>query len=297
MQEFRRVNQFAMLMLAVMVLGSGMVAMVMSWLGTDHLLVRYILVYGLQFVCPVVLYCVTIREYKPGEILRLGQPKVYTYVLVIIFAVAIQPFLMCVSSLTSIIFKNYVNASMAKYLENPLWLTLISAALIPAVCEELLCRGVYLSGCRRLNIYLSAALNGAFFGILHMNPQQSIYAAIFGFLCALIAIGANSVWPAIVAHFLINGTQLILAYVQAWLPEYPLVMELMAEDALWKMLPTAILLAAVAVWCLVRIFYVNGRHDLLKKKSEMELNEAFPGLCWFGGLVAGFVIIIIMVGI
>ena len=297
MQEFRRVNQFALLMLAVMVLGSAVVATIMSWLGTEHLLVRYILVYGLQFVCPIILYCVTTREHKPRAILRLGQPKLYTYVLVVIFALTIQPFLMCISSLTSMLFQNYVNASMAKYLENPLWVTLMSAALIPAVCEELLCRGVYLSGCRRLNIYWAAALNGVFFGILHMNPQQGIYAAVFGFLCALIAIGADSVWPAMAAHFLINGTQLVLAYAQVWWPEHPLITELMAKTAVWKMLPTAILLAAVALWCLVRMFYVNGRHVLLKKKSDMDLSEAWPGLCWFAGLAAGFVLIIIMVGI
>ena len=192
MQEFRRVNQFALLMIGVMLFGSTLVSTVLNWLGSDSLLVKYILLYGIQFVLPIVGFCITDRGQSPRELMRLRRPKGYTFVLTIFFAVAIQPFLMCISSLTSLLFHNYLNDSMVKYMEEPLGITLLAVAVIPAFCEELLCRGIYLSGCKRLNIYLAAILGGIFFGVLHMNPQQAVYAAVFGFLCSMIVMGADS---------------------------------------------------------------------------------------------------------
>ena len=211
-QEFRRANQFALFMLAVMILGSSLVAGIMNWTGSQDMLTRYVLTYGIQFVCPLILYCAVCNERRPSDILRVRRPAWYTFFLTAVIAVAVQPALMCLSSLTSLIFHNYLTASLERYTQQPLWVTLFAAALIPAFCEEFVCRGAYLSGCRRLGIYYAAALNGIFFGVLHLNPQQGIYAAVFGFLCALIAIGADSVWPAVLAHFMINGMQIALAY-------------------------------------------------------------------------------------
>lgn len=303
MREFRRVNQFALIMVAVMVVGSSAVSVLMQWLGSRQLLLRYILLYGLQFVGPIVLYCASERETRPGEVLRLRRPTGYTLVLAIIFAVTIQPLLMCLSSLSSMVFHNYLNESMVRYTQSPLWMSLLATALLPAVCEEMLCRGVYLSGCRRLNVYLAAALNGIFFGILHMNPQQGIYAAVFGFFCALIAIGADSIWPAITAHFLINSMQLILAYVNEKLgTRASLLLELQKEETVWKALPVSLLLGCIGVWCLVRIFYINGRRELLKGRScEVEPGlrtaEMFEGLCWLAGTVMAALVVCIAAGI
>lgn len=307
-QEFRRVNQFALLMIGVMLFGSTLVSTVLNWLGSDSLLVKYILLYGIQFVLPIVGFCITDRGQSPRELMRLRRPKGYTFVLTIFFAVAIQPFLMCISSLTSLIFHNYLNDSMVKYMEEPLGITLLAVAVIPAFCEELLCRGIYLSGCKRLNIYLAAILGGIFFGVLHMNPQQAVYAAVFGFLCSMIVMGADSIWPAMLAHLIINGAQILLAYVQSnglwqssWLKD--LSDWLLQGETLWQILPTAILLLGVAVWCLIRIFYIEGRQELLKGRiaekgqKPLTVSEAFSGYCWLGGTVLAFLLICMAVGI
>ena len=305
MQEFRRANQFALLMLAVMILGSSLVAAIQNWTGARDMLTRYVLTYGIQFAGPLVLYCVFYPERRPAEILRLRRPAGYTFVLTALIAIAVQPALMCLSSLTSFVFRNYLTASLQHYTQQPVWITLLAAALIPAFCEEFVCRGVYLSGCRRLSVYFAAALNGIFFGILHLNPQQGIYAAVFGFLCAMIAIGADSVWPAVLAHFIINGMQILLAYISDWFTGSggwigELVRQIEDPQAVWKAIPVALLLGCVAVWCLVRIYYVNNRRELLagqtaegwpgeRRDALLRGRELFPGLYWFGGMLILFV--------
>ena len=131
-QEFRRVNQFALLMVGVMLFGSTLVSTVLKWLGSDSLLVKYILLYGIQFVLPIVGFCITNRGQRPRELMRLRRPKGYTFVLTIFFALAIQPFLMCISSLTSLLFHNYLNDSMVKYMEEPLGITMFfGGGMIP----------------------------------------------------------------------------------------------------------------------------------------------------------------------
>lgn len=313
MQEFRRANQFALLMLVVMILGSSLVAAIQNWTGARDMLSRYVLTYGIQFAVPLVLYCVIYTERRPCEILRLRRPAGYTFVLTVLIALAVQPALMCLSSLTSLVFHNYLTASLQSYTQQPVWITILAAALIPAFCEEFVCRGIYLSGCRRLSVYFAAILNGIFFGILHLNPQQGIYAAVFGFLCAMIAIGADSIWPAVLAHFIINGMQILLAYMSSWFAGSggwagELVRQIQDPQAVWKALPAALLLACVAVWCLVRIYYVNHRQELLRgqtaegwpgerRPDRLRSRELLPGLYWFGGLLVLFVSVCLIVGI
>ena len=299
-----------MAMLVVMIVGSGIVSTITAWLQIEGILTRYILTYTLQFAFPLCVYFFLYRDHSPKQVLRLKKAKGYTYVLTVIFAFAIQPLLMCLSSLSTMIFHNYLNDSIQGYLKEPWWAVLLATALIPAVMEELVCRGVYLSGCRRWNIYGAAALNGVFFGVLHLNPQQAVYAAIFGFSCALITLGADSLWPAMLAHFIINGTQILMAFgAQALAGQDSLLgwllAEMQKEESLWKVLPVSILLAGIAVWCLIRIYYVNGRQELLRgkrvegwtmKEAPLKASERFEGLCWLGGIVLIFITLSCMVG-
>lgn len=307
MREFTRANRFAMGMLAAMIIGSGIVSTVTDWLGLEGMLARYILTYALQFALPLGLYFFLYREHSPKQVLRLKKTKGYTYVLTIVFSFAIQPLLMCLSSLSTMVFHNYLNDSIQNYLKEPWWSVFIATAVIPAVMEEAVCRGVYLSGCRGLNIYWAATLNGVFFGILHLNPQQAVYAAFFGFSCALITMGADSLWPAILAHFLINGTQILLAFGSEILSGQDsfwgrIFTEMQKGDSLGGALPVSLLLAGVAVWCLIRIYYINGRHELLKgiqaesSGNILKASECFEGFCWLGGAVLIFVTLCVMVG-
>ena len=56
MREFTRVNRFAMAMLVVMIVGSGIVSTITAWLQIEGILTRYILTYTLQFAFPLCVY-------------------------------------------------------------------------------------------------------------------------------------------------------------------------------------------------------------------------------------------------
>ena len=104
---------------------------------------------------------------------------------------------------------------------------LIVIALLPAICEETIFRGIlsrnmYARGWGLLSTCLIA---GGMFSLFHGNPEQTAYQFVCGICFTLVAIRSGSIFPTMVAHFLNNAIILILTsrgitdfsgYSQAW---------------------------------------------------------------------------------
>ncbi|MBQ8292060.1 MAG: CPBP family intramembrane metalloprotease [Clostridia bacterium] len=89
---------------------------------------------------------------------------------------------------------------------------LIMVALVPAVFEEVLFRGVLLNGLKKTFSEPTAILLcGAFFALYHQNPAQTVYQFCCGVAFAFVAIRSGSILPTILSHFFNNALILILA--------------------------------------------------------------------------------------
>ncbi len=82
---------------------------------------------------------------------------------------------------------------------------LLTVALLPAFFEELIFRGVLLSGLKGFRPIVAALLCGALFSLYHQNPEQTLYQFVCGFAFAWLAIKSGSVFPTVVSHFLNNA--------------------------------------------------------------------------------------------
>ena len=82
---------------------------------------------------------------------------------------------------------------------------LLVVALLPAVCEELIFRGIMVNSVRSTGIAFCVLVNGALFALFHENPAQTIYQFLCGCLFALIAYRSESVFPTMLSHLLNNG--------------------------------------------------------------------------------------------
>lgn len=71
-------------------------------------------------------------------------------------------------------------------------------------------RGILLSGYDGVDIKKAMLLNGLFFGMLHLNLQQFLYAFALGALFAYMVRLTDSIIPSMVAHFTINGSQVLM---------------------------------------------------------------------------------------
>ena len=88
---------------------------------------------------------------------------------------------------------------------------LLTVAVLPAVFEELVFRGIVLRGVKPFGSALSVLLCGALFSLFHQNPAQTVYQFFCGCAFALLALRAGSVFPAMLAHFLNNAVIILFA--------------------------------------------------------------------------------------
>ena len=82
---------------------------------------------------------------------------------------------------------------------------LLVVAVLPAIFEETLFRGILLNGLQDFPVWASALLCGGVFSLFHQNPAQTLYQFFCGVAFALIAIRSGSILPTVVAHFLNNA--------------------------------------------------------------------------------------------
>lgn len=82
---------------------------------------------------------------------------------------------------------------------------LVVVALLPAVLEESIFRGVMLEGMKALGTAAACLLGGLCFSLFHQNPEQTIYQFLCGAAFTLLAIRADSLLPALLAHLANNA--------------------------------------------------------------------------------------------
>jgi membrane protease YdiL (CAAX protease family) len=109
----------------------------------------------------------------------------------------------------------------------PLALQLAVVALLPALCEELLTRGVLARALRpALGRVLAVVVSAALFAALHMSLVRLAPTFLLGAVLAAITLAADSVWPAVLAHATNNAIAIVIASgsapsAAAWIGAHP----------------------------------------------------------------------------
>lgn len=91
-------------------------------------------------------------------------------------------------------------------------LVLLLRALMPAICEELLHRGLVLGALvPRYGRVIALVATTLVFAVLHLEPARMVGAAVVGLLAGVFALCARSVVPAMTLHLVNNAVALGLA--------------------------------------------------------------------------------------
>ena len=159
--------------------------------------------------------------------------------------------------------KAYREATLAMlYPEQP-WLralALISVVGTAPLCEELLFRGAILPEQRRAASppWLALGLNGALFGLLHMNPISALALTLLGVFLAHLTWMTGRLGPAILVHALVNLTN---GVVLAELSQAQALDLEAARPPLMQLLGLTALLSALGalLWTLIARTYTRDR--------------------------------------
>lgn len=90
--------------------------------------------------------------------------------------------------------------------------SLLTYVLIPAVCEELLFRGLIFKGLKNHSNVLAIVLSALMFAIFHMSYQQLVYPILMGLLLGVIMCYENNIIYCIAVHLINNFLSLTTSF-------------------------------------------------------------------------------------
>lgn len=183
-----------------------------------RLVPRKLLTYNLLLIIPeVVILLAALGIAKILNVETLKEPKltkvsIGTCIKSILLAFFCMPLVGFVSALTSGISGNTASNAISKITDNPLWLSLFLLAVVPAVVEEYVFRGLLFLGYKKRNPLKAALLSAMLFGLIHFNINQFSYAFVLGIVLALLVYATGSIIPGMLVHFTINGYSVVASY-------------------------------------------------------------------------------------
>lgn len=191
---------------AGMTLGSGMFLSLPTPLVVAGPLLLFI-------AAPALLHC-WLGAYRPSEVLGLTRPPAIS----LVRALCAVPFAILLSAAISSLQPapptgdpSGIETIIADLRSYGVIVELLCLALIPAICEELLCRGTLLKGLSRgTGIAGGVLLSSFLFACLHLSPYRFLPQMTLGVVLALLALRYRSVIPCMLLHAGHNAGVLLL---------------------------------------------------------------------------------------
>ena len=177
---------------------------------------------GILFIIPFSMYLIMFKK-RPKEVFdEFGYKKLSIKSVLICLGIGALAFILnlFVSNFFSIILKyigynpQYYSSGSSGYNTFPKFLFgVLSVAILPALCEEFVHRGLILRGTSNIIGFKRAIiLSSILFGLMHLNISQFFYATILGILMGVVATMTRSIWPAVILHFSNNFINVFISY-------------------------------------------------------------------------------------
>lgn len=265
MERIKRVNEVFLITVALSVVASFVLGAIPALQDNE---LASLLFSQLVYAVPVLIYLLKTRE-NPKTALRFQGLKPVTVILLVVFAYLITPVLNVLNAVSMLFSTNMINNSLMGIItEYPLWVGIASVALVPAILEESVYRGVFFNEYRKKNPKLGILISGLLFGLMHMNINQFSYAFVMGIIFAILVEATDSLFASMVVHFVINATSVLAS---AFVGEAVMVQtkgELISY--LYTMLPIAVVFTGLAIAILFLIAKLEKKREVLKTLFSAE---------------------------
>ena len=193
-----------------------LIAVVVPFLPLDFLSERPVLAIILSqalLAFPAVVYMLANRL-SYAETVRFKKMKFTDMLLSILFGILVQPAVTLINAISMVFSKNVTGTSILEIAERvPFLVGVLLVAVLPAVMEETVYRGVFYNEYSKINPLKAALLSALMFGIMHGNINQFCYAAVLGFIFALLVEATGSILSTMLVHFWTNASSVVLLYI------------------------------------------------------------------------------------
>lgn len=150
------------------------------------------------------------REIEPES--KFNLKKLFIYIIVgLLSYILLYPIISLISHLISLCGIKTQSLTYTLSTSNYL-ISIISLVILPAICEELLFRGIIFKGLKKHGKIFAVTISSLMFAIFHMSVNQLVYPIIMGMLFAVIMYYENNIIYCIAIHLLNNFISLTLSY-------------------------------------------------------------------------------------
>ena len=223
---------FALLLLGN-VLGSLLVS-IFSLCMTKNAAVTYgmLISYPAQFLPPMMYCSFKSRQnalFEPGIVLESSHSKPYSFWLLALLAVIMTLSLAFATDwinywnyrLTTLTpgmkkFYDLIMSLMKTLTGGPVWVSVLTVAVMAPFFEEWLCRGEILRGLlQKMKPGWAIVVSAVFFAVIHMNPWQSLNAFIIGCILGYVYYKTGSLILTMIMHATNNGMAVLMANIDS----------------------------------------------------------------------------------
>lgn len=247
------------------------VHLIFRWFNITDSKTMLLISHVITFIFPAIIYLIITKQ-SAKDVLKLNKLYFKDALLIILLAFVCQPIMTFFSLISQFFFENEIGNFVTGIVDSPYIILLLLIAVLPAITEEITIRGVVLSGYEDKNIYLAASITGLLFGIMHLDPQQFLYAAVLGFVLALVVRITNSIFASALIHFLINGTSITLQKLLSFIPESTSVMEQATEVSLRSLAVSEKIFMAI-FYGLIALAFGIAAYFIIRKLAELNIRR------------------------
>lgn len=160
-----------------------------------------------------MLFAVFMARSRKAEFqIPFERPKVKTLLQSVGISVCGIPIALVLSALAAFLSSAGADSSedITKY---PIWLAMIAFAIVPAVVEEYVFRGLILGA--YMNVVDTRAavfISSLFFALLHFSLGSVLYGFFYGCVFALIRIATGNMVYSMVMHLIFNAINVAVSY-------------------------------------------------------------------------------------
>lgn len=246
-------------------------------------------IYGLLLTELMILACalipVFIFKYDIRKIIPIKLPKLRQVFGVLLLWVGTLLAGYLVSYITMYLFPDKMlelTNALGDYLTAaPILVSLFVSALMPAICEETLCRGFIQNSFSDIkNKWLIIALVGILFGIFHMSLLRFMPTMILGFALAYIMYETKNIILPMMFHFTNNAFSLILTYAAPAITT-DVDLELMSSAS-------SMYVGIILIFCTVVPWLLIAGSRLIKSKEENAQRQLNTKMFLIAGLISVF---------
>ena len=199
-----RISLLLLIVLTMLLLLDVFSGLVLKKLSAIQKLGIYIVIY----IIPIIVYAKKSKT-KTTRMVSLSFVKLRYMPFVLLFGLSTSIICAFINVGTTAAIGKFINQgvtdSTVTFDSDSLFITLLASVILPAVCEELLLRGIALTEYSKYGVSVSVIMTSVIFALFHGNVMALPSLFVAGVFYAILTHLLKSVWPAIICHVINNA--------------------------------------------------------------------------------------------